>query len=245
MHLFRLLGGVTAMPWERALDRAILVAAALLFGTILLASRGGAADVRASHPHSSPLHIGTMHNWAHEDFCAWVRDGSIAHSTVVNQLRQTLYLDNPAEDWDGLAADRVYFMPYSGSCPNLANRNDIQIEYWVVNGGCGPPDYRSCVALYDPYWNGAMGHTDYFWASVTFNTYRLTSGRAMYHHIINHETGHVLGLKDPDYYGQCVDSVMHSAYYGCGVEREWPSGADRQTVTYSGPQDLDSRRGGR
>ncbi len=219
------------MRWERALDRAMLVAAALLCSTFLLTSVSTAEDVQASHPHPSPFHIGTVHDWADEDFCVWVQDGSIAHATVVNQLRQTLYLDNPAGDWDGLAQNRVYFMPHSGSCPSLANRHDIQIEYRVVDGGCGPPDYRSCVALYDPYWNGAVGHTDYFWTSVTFNTYRLTSGPAMAHHIINHETGHVLGLKDPDYHGQCEDSVMHSLYYGCDVEREWPSPADLRTAT--------------
>ncbi len=217
------------MPWERALDRAILVAAALFFGTNLLAPLIRAAEVQASHPHASPLHIGTVHNWQHEDFCAGVRDGSIADSAVFNQLRQALYLDNPAEDWHGVASDRVYFMPYSTPCPNLANRHDIQIEYWVVSGGCAGG--TACVALYDPYWNAAVGHTDYSWALVTFKTMHFTNGPALAHHIINHETGHVLGLKDPDYSGHCVDSVMHSTYYGCSTNREWPSPADRQTAT--------------
>lgn len=56
------------------------------------------------------------------------------------------------------------------------------------------------------------------------------------HHVVNHETGHVLGLKDPDQISpgvyDCLGnvSVMHSQFYGCAYNREWPTWNDHNTV---------------
>ena len=76
-----------------------------------------------------------------------------------------------------------------------------------------------------------MGTRNYTYAFVRFKTSHLNGSVALYHHAVNHETGHILGLKDPNYYGHCTDSVMHSKYYGCATDRQWPSGADRTRAT--------------
>uniref|UniRef100_A0A831X930 ScyD/ScyE family protein n=1 Tax=Thermorudis peleae TaxID=1382356 RepID=A0A831X930_9BACT len=109
----------------------------------------------------------------------------------------------------------------------ISFRSDIEVEYWARSSGC---DGLSCSWKEQPAYNPNTGHTDYRWASVRFETSHLTSGTFCYHHTINHETGHVRGLKDPDWWGQCADSVMHSGVYGC-TDREWPSWSDRDKVT--------------
>jgi hypothetical protein len=64
-------------------------------------------NTSAYHPTiygSYGYHLNSIHSVsAYEDFCVWVRDGSIAHSEALGRIRKTLYLDNPSEDWDGLA----------------------------------------------------------------------------------------------------------------------------------------------
>lgn len=48
-------------------------------------------------------------------------------------------------------------------------------------------------------------------------------------YIINHETGHILGLPDGD--GTCPGSIMHSKDYGCSNGYpSWPYEADKNTV---------------
>lgn len=52
-------------------------------------------------------------------------------------------------------------------------------------------------------------------------------------HLVNHESGHVFGLRDNDPYVSCVYSIMHPSYYGCpgNGNPAWPSSNDFSTVT--------------
>lgn len=183
-----------------------------------------ATPVRAYHYHQPHVELGTMHSSAssrNEEFCVYVSDSSMTQSSAYNAVAHSLWIDG-ARDWDGLGANKVWFIPYSNSCTSLPNRSTIEIEYRVLTNGCGGV---SCTALTNPY-NGGYGHTDYLFAYVTLKTSHLTSGAPLYHHVVNHETGHVLGFLDPNYYGNCVDSIMHSIHYGCSTNREYPSDGD-------------------
>ena len=72
----------------------------------------------------------------------------------------------------------------------------------------------------------------YDWEVVYFDVHNLDGGSSEYHQTINHEFGHVLGLLDPDYYGDCywTPSIMHTFnYYGCPY-REYPYQVDKDSV---------------
>lgn len=211
--------------WEQLLNRSLWISSIVLIG--MLGAILFTPVYNANASHSSGLHLRSHHESTNEEFCVWVEDSSIAHDTVLSRVRGTLYLDNPSEDWDGLTNNKVYFIPYFRPCPDLSFRSDIEVEYWARSSGC---DGLSCSWKEQPAYNPNTVHTDYRWAYVRFKTSHLTSGTFWYHHTINHETGHVLGLKDPDWWGQCADSVMHSGVYGC-TDREWPSWSDRDKVT--------------
>lgn len=209
---------------NRLLNAALAVSiplAALL--ALLLVLTAPANDASAYHYHSPRMELGKMHSSAssrHEEFCVYT-DGSITQANAYNRVAASLWIDG-ARDWDGLASNKVWFVPYSNPCPGLSNRSTIEIEYQVLSGGCGGV---SCANLTNPY-DGGYGHTDYNFAYVTLKTSHLTGGAALYHHVVNHETGHVLGFKDPNFQGDCVLSIMHSIYYGCTSNLEWPSDGD-------------------
>ena len=210
--------------FKEVLNWPVRIAVAVFLALALLAVSGD----RAAASHMSGLEIYTMHSGENEDYCVWIQDGSMNHNTAVSRIRATLYVDNPSQDWDGLASNKVYFITLWGSCPTLSYRSTIPIEYWVRSNGCGGG--VSCQ-WFTNYRSDHGGHNDYTYAYVRFKTSHLNGSVALYHHAVNHETGHILGLKDPNYYGHCVDSVMHSKYYGCDADRQWPSGADRTRVT--------------
>jgi hypothetical protein len=151
----------------------------------------------------------------------------MSHSTAFTRVRNTLYIDNPSEDWDGLAGNKIYFVPVSQPCNQASCRACINIEYWVRSTGCNGV---SCQ-WFTSYYNSHDGANDYLYAYVRFKTSHISGSTALYRHVINHETGHILGLKDPNYTGHCMTSVMHSIYYGCSSNLQWPSSGDRSKVT--------------
>jgi len=178
-------------------------------------------------PYQSYLHLAYMHDTNAEDFCALIEDGSIGLNTAATRIRATLHQDDASHDWDGLAVNKVFFIAVSLTipCNQLANRANIQIEYWVHSSGCGGV---SCQWFTSPTISH-NGRQDYLYAYVRFKTSHISGSTFLYHHVINHETGHILGLADPPY-GDCKVSVMHSAHYGC-TDREWPQSGDRVLVT--------------
>ncbi len=130
-------------------------------------------------------------------------------------------------------------------CDEAPFRNDIEIEYWVRDDTSATQceGYSCAFPFGHQYLDSVSGHLEWSGYAVRFKTSHINGGVSLYHHVINHETGHVLGLQDGD--GTCPDpdSVMHSIYYGCEVNAEWPSAEDRASVgaliwepVASGPQ---------
>ncbi len=202
------------------------ILAALIFtlGLLSFASLWPGSTAEADHPNG--LHLLAMHSSSvHEDFCVLIEDGSMSWSTARTRIRNTLWVDNPSGDWDGLAGNKVWFVDEGVPCDQSPDRASIELEYYVHSSGCGGV---SCQ-WYSYFWDSHGGYQDWIYGYVRFKTSHINGSTFLYHHVINHETGHHLGLADGD--GSCPGSIMHSAYYGCS-DLEWPSTADRDQVTY-------------
>ncbi len=80
-----------------ALNRSIIFAAFILLSLagLLIATE----SAKAYHPYITELY--SMHRSdVMEQYCAWVRDGSMSHNTLLTRVRDTLYVDNTSSDWD-------------------------------------------------------------------------------------------------------------------------------------------------
>jgi hypothetical protein len=170
-----------------------------------------------------------------------VLDGSIGHDDARNRIRNTLYTGG-TNDWDGIEWVRFQDQTLINVCPAPHSAQPIRIYFYVVNNVnptyCQPtpqsPDPAGCAKTTFPYEDIQSGHFGYDPPQYEYRAYRiyietgpLTNSTNF---IVNHETGHALGLRDggPGYDGTgCTGSVMHS--YGCSNE-PWPSQADRNSV---------------
>lgn len=219
---------------------------ALLTAMILLV--GMAADSEANHRKTSwtGQHVGGVHNGTNDElYCVDQNGTGLNITTAITNVTKAIWSESrPAgEKWDAISWDsgagdfRVWFVE-RGNCDTLnsSERAAVDIEYFLWNntggGGCINPS--SCVNNWSDSWDEGNGHLEYFHVRVNlYGPYTVgTAGPANYYrHQVNHETGHVLGLKDPDYTGHCpVDSVMHSLAYGCSQDRQWPSSYDVSSV---------------
>ena len=85
--------------------------------------------------------------------------------------------------------------------------------------------YYSCVVADNAVWDSVGGHTHYNWMYVRFqleHIYNTTVERQR--KFINHETGHVLGLRDPPARAPTArHSVMHNDLYGCNYSVWYPT----------------------
>ncbi len=198
----------------------------------------------ASHPFIPHQHIGSMNGVETENVCVEIADDSITFAFARQIIEGTLVLDNPSEDWNGLKSGRVDFFVESEPCIRgfgvIEMRYDVRQAPWLEE--CGPGS-GICADWSDPYPDPVSGHDEYLYGRVYLTTSVLRDP-FQYRRVIDHETGHVLGLKDggPDYDGtECTGSIMHA--YGCDNVPEWPSAEDRASVgaliwepVASGPQ---------
>jgi hypothetical protein len=106
----------------------------LLLLLVLLLAAGAIGIVRttsnASAWHWFRAELWTMHNNYSEVFCAEVEDTSIGQSNFYTRVRNTLYMDNPAEDWDALAWDGNFYLIWwvgmgSTKCSQQQNLSDL------------------------------------------------------------------------------------------------------------------------
>lgn len=207
---------------------------AMMAGVLFVVAGQPPAD--AHHNWYPPIHAESIHSATdYETFCSWSQDPAFNQVALQIRIAQGLWLDSPAYEWHGMAGGKVAFSYYQTPCTDMASnaRASTELEYTVkavTTSTCGGPwPGYSCVNLSAPYFNASVGHTDYAKTYITFNTSHLNGSSALYHHAVNHETGHALGFCDPTnpncYSPACVDSVMHSQAYGC-VNLEFPSAGD-------------------
>lgn len=222
--------------------------AVLWTAVVSLAMVAYAGPAQANHysvdRHNHNIHYnttGTGPGQYDEQFCAESHDtAKVSNSSARSFVNQTLTQMGAGKVWDGLGDYRIDLWVTNNNCTayDPATRATIELEYhygWDWSGICGgSTGYYNCVVHDKPVWNPDYGHSDFAWEY----TYLVFSsggqlndrGRAF----INHESGHMFGLLDPAYSGDCRGpSIMHSSVvgYGCTNWTNWyPSPADFASV---------------
>lgn len=219
---------------------------ALWIGALLLAIAGLVPSAaQASHPHESSVthlnfqHYATAGSTAagrDEQYCVESHaDSALSDAAARAMVADTLNNQPADQRWDGLGDWRIDLWPTAQRCDAYSDSTLATIEVrvrfntsWPATcGTLSDGTAASCVRHYEQMENADFGHWD---------SRRATVYMVIGHHtgVLNHEFGHVFGLRDP-VDGNCEPpSLMHSSAvgYGCGNWlNPWPSPADRQTVT--------------
>jgi hypothetical protein len=188
-----------------------------------------AAHASHSHTGSVQLHISTIHDnngtstapgSLDEQFCVESHTSEVSTSAIGDFVQNVLTM-RPGRQWDGAASWRVDLWRTAKPCSQYtsAERAAIEVEYHVATAWpnvplCGNTTY-SCTVLSKPTLDPLSKHTHYDWAVVHFQSRHVRALDERARNFINHETGHVLGLADPRFSGDCMESVMHNGLYGC------------------------------
>jgi hypothetical protein len=183
--------------------------------------------------HSSTAHNVFMHSAAHtEAVCVDTQNSTMAFSTALDRVKNTLRDGNPSSDWHGLAGNKILFSFNTARCSLLTSSqlSTMRMRVYVYDNNtanCFNNSNASCVKHYSA--SGSHnGQTDWAYEKVFLKGSHVSGSAFYYHHTIGHEFGHVFGLNDPS---DCAaTSIMHSAYYGC-TDHEWPTSSDRTSVT--------------
>ncbi len=207
----------------------------------------------ASHRAGNSWHQTKMHSASStQKEAACVQPGGTnmpSGSDIRMNIRSKLYIDNPAQDWDLLASQKIYLdLPLVNGayqpCTGFPNRSDIPIEIYVANDvsikhtgwwAASPCGNTSCTSNSRQVWNPVVNHYDQADSLVYFRkaspglyvnntTWESDTQRSW---LISHEFGHVFGLDDGG--GDCATTIMH--YWGNCYKIFWPSQQDRDTVT--------------
>lgn len=230
----------------------------VLLATLAWLPLGLVSQVSAHHPVGFFLaYINTVED--REDFCVETAGSSVPFPEAHNPIRYTLIYDNPSEGYDRLNYDHIYFQDaywqaYQGCDPMAGPGGDpsieqVEIRYYIRDTDNLHPLCRgfSCV-VEDQFWWSSDAGTGYRYYNVYLKTSAFTS--TLQRHLINHETGHVLGLADggpesPFPNSGCLWSIMHPQYenipeYGCDGSSparspyipplDWPTGGDLDRI---------------
>jgi len=180
------------------------------------------------HPHD---HVYSFATSEPDDFCTIKVDThpGFDDSLLLQWVAWTL---EDAVGWKRIDTGTVQFRG------NRCDGSFQGYEIWyrtLDNPGC---DGVGCQFVGPVVWNPVNLHYEYEYADLQFEaSFLATAGDLDRASLINHETGHALGLADggPDAPGDPGDppcpnppSVMHT--YGCGVFPPWPSAEDIAAV---------------
>jgi len=205
----------------------------------------GAATAWASHPHRGidQLHISTIHDNSvsstgpghdDEEYCIQSHTSTVSSSAFARFVEKVL-TGYPGHMWDGAANHRVDLWRTANFCDayDAARRRYIEIEYLVQDRWpnvplCGDTQF-SCTTLEDPRWDPTGGHTHYRKSVIHFQARHVSALDDRARSFVNHETGHALGLRDPEFPGDCADSVMHNQFYNCAYNNA-PTASDLASV---------------
>ena len=215
------------------------------FGIAIAATPGAIAS--HSHDGFNQLHISTIHDNSvlaggpgplDEQYCVQSYTSGLSSAALAGYIEDVL-TRRPGQQWDGAAGYRVDLWRTPKLCEQYTpdERAKIGIEYQVADAWpnvplCGNTQY-SCTVLSKPTLDGSGQHQHYDWAVVHFQKRHVAGLDSRARNFINHETGHVLGLADPRFAGDCEESVMHNGLYGCTQYAYvvYPTARDLASVT--------------
>ena len=207
-----------------------------------------AADSFASHrnPVVSGVHshLKSMTGFTTENYCVDVGFAPpMAHADALARVAGPLRLDDPSNDWNGLKGGRVAFGQRENQCSQPPGSAGIELKYFVQNStSCSfraePRPQSSCpIGDGEPRFNNVTGHREFDSFTILLFAPDLQNN-GFYHHLVNHETGHALGLQDGGTIETadpgpipCQDSIMHDMYHGCTVNYDYPTASDRVAVS--------------
>lgn len=198
----------------------------------------GDGDARAHHKNNYNIagHVASLRSipW-HETYCVEDLNTTLDFNTALNRVRDTLIVNRTDVNWDlkqgGYTDFRTTWVPCrnlnSGTTPR---RTDVEIEYHVIDTITSPGwcEGTSCAWGWGVTWNGPHGRTEWQYWKVQLRGQLIKNGGSSTTHVVNHETGHVLGLADggptsKSWDTSCPSSIMHPQYYGCSVTLDWPN----------------------
>jgi hypothetical protein len=202
---------------------------------------------KASHSHtgSYQIHLANMHNntvsstgpGAYDEQYCIVSYSSLSPTTAANFIQETLTALDSSIIWDGTGNYRIDLWRTQKFCDQYtqSERDTIEIEYRIKDywtAECGG-DIYSCVRQAGPLVDPVSGHTHFRWINSLLKTSHISGLNTRARAFINHETGHIWGLRDPSYYGDCTHSVMHNFLYsslGCTDAVWYPTSSDFTSV---------------
>ncbi|NMO21487.1 hypothetical protein HPC49_31695 [Pyxidicoccus fallax] len=191
------------------------------------------------HDNNGPAGGGSGPGTYDEEYCVMSETSAMPVSTIGPFIQQTLTQLSFDIVWDGSADWRVDLWRAPKACNeySTADRNNIEIEYRIREtwaSVCGG-DIYACVTSVSPITDATRAHQHYKYMNVHLKREQLaalaTTHRAR--KFINHETGHVLGLRDPVSGAECMYSVMTNdlyAHLGCTATVWHPTTSDFVSV---------------
>jgi hypothetical protein len=183
----------------------------------------------ANHTYSPKRHLSSMGSSTESEyFCVDTSASTLASfSTAYTTLENILYNSS----YDGLAGGKINFVgsTYATQCGGFS-AGDLafyNMRYYIkTNTSPACDGTSSCVIR-----SAAVtvnGHSHY---SYEIATIRQTPFTNIPGYMVNHETGHIMGMLDGDQ--TCPGSIMHSKDYGCTAlgYPATPTSLDITTVT--------------
>jgi hypothetical protein len=187
----------------------------------------------AHHPYAPGRHLISQHGSITDVWCADVKSSSVTLSSARTKINNVLTNSNGWRDGNEYNLTFMNAAYAEDNCSDISSSEleKVDIRYYIMtntNTACGG---YSCLQVRG---GQTLTHTesdgtatDYQYAKIVIK--ESTFNGTAYDYIINHETGHAIGLIDGN--GTCPGSIMHSADYGCSNGYpDWPTSNDKTSV---------------